>query len=472
MGAVLGSVLPGLRQIRAPLAAGFLWLFVFWIGFWRDVRFDELSSGLAGDVYRLLQAFGVGSVLAATTFVAYLVGTLAQPLGWLFAAPYALGHRFNELQYQSPLKNVAPEGEEPLPSSADSPFADLARLMIETLESRFAADDRARLEAVERIKGLASGPFRLSYMLPHSGFVGDVTADEAATAVMGPEGGSQNIRLGMIILLVHVEDYWRRLVDDFTETVPHRLLGKEPEVYANFDRYVAEYEFRRAVAGPLYLLFGVLAFQISFFWIFGWLGCFTLTRLAYGARRDGYIQLTQSLHAGRVESPVLTEIKNGPLLWREPEAARDFVSRLAERVFYKSRPSWRSMVPLDLVGLLAATIVGVGVALATDVLRGILGLGVVLAAVTLFSLIRCFSTVYTITNREMAIRHGSSIRRASSSYAQGVKIRHSVVQRILHIATADIETSNGWNFSFVGVRNPDKVVSGVKDARAAAGLDH
>lgn len=89
---MLPNILPGLREIRAPLAAGYLWLFAAWLRFGQ--RFDALTSStssgsevalLARDAISSLGTVGRGIALS---FVAYLVGSLAIFIGTrLLTAP-------------------------------------------------------------------------------------------------------------------------------------------------------------------------------------------------------------------------------------------------------------------------------------------------------------------------------------------------------------------------------------------------
>jgi hypothetical protein len=79
--AALASLLPGLRDLRAPLAAGYLWLLTVWLALAEHVPDrDEATTGLFSSVYRLddlVTAIGLG---VALSFVAYVLGMLSQGL--------------------------------------------------------------------------------------------------------------------------------------------------------------------------------------------------------------------------------------------------------------------------------------------------------------------------------------------------------------------------------------------------------
>jgi hypothetical protein len=77
---ILSNLLPGFREIRAPLAAGFLWVAVAWLELDNHVSTHTSSSGAVNALSRLRDNVGVGAAAVAVTFVAFLVGALWQPI--------------------------------------------------------------------------------------------------------------------------------------------------------------------------------------------------------------------------------------------------------------------------------------------------------------------------------------------------------------------------------------------------------
>jgi hypothetical protein len=76
MSDMLASLLPGLRDIRAPLSSGYIWVGVLWVslsGRWTHPSSDPLLAGIA----RLGVYAGKPVVLGAVTFGAYVVGVLS-----------------------------------------------------------------------------------------------------------------------------------------------------------------------------------------------------------------------------------------------------------------------------------------------------------------------------------------------------------------------------------------------------------
>jgi hypothetical protein len=72
---MLTSLLPGLRDLRAPLAAGYLRLFAIWIAFEPSLGTGE--SGVAASLLNLKEELTPVGLAAAVSFIAYLIGSLS-----------------------------------------------------------------------------------------------------------------------------------------------------------------------------------------------------------------------------------------------------------------------------------------------------------------------------------------------------------------------------------------------------------
>src|SRR4051812_43773259 len=74
---VLASVLPGVRDVRVPLASGLLWLLSAWLVLEPHFPDEAPEPGtFLARIYRLVEFFGVGGVVGAILFTAYLVGII------------------------------------------------------------------------------------------------------------------------------------------------------------------------------------------------------------------------------------------------------------------------------------------------------------------------------------------------------------------------------------------------------------
>ena len=70
-GGVLVSLLPGLRELRAPLAAGYLWLVSAFLLAAPHVPERDLAEGIVEDLYSLegvATALGVGIAVSSGRF--------------------------------------------------------------------------------------------------------------------------------------------------------------------------------------------------------------------------------------------------------------------------------------------------------------------------------------------------------------------------------------------------------------------
>jgi hypothetical protein len=77
---MIASVLPGLRELRVPLAAGYVWLITGWLLLHNQIRRGPAAPGAVDALTDLRDAIGLGGIAAAATFVAYLLGALWRPL--------------------------------------------------------------------------------------------------------------------------------------------------------------------------------------------------------------------------------------------------------------------------------------------------------------------------------------------------------------------------------------------------------
>ena len=76
---ILASALPGFRDLRAPIVAGYMWLLFAWL--WVNPDLDHPSeTGLSGTIYDLFQRIGPIWIAIAAGVLAYLMGSVSQDL--------------------------------------------------------------------------------------------------------------------------------------------------------------------------------------------------------------------------------------------------------------------------------------------------------------------------------------------------------------------------------------------------------
>jgi hypothetical protein len=334
---MLTTLLPGLRELRAPLAAGYLWLVTAWIALASRIPTPETASGVLKDIYRLGQAVGKPGVIAAVTFVAYIIGILTERMARLAASPIT---KFS-------FTRASREGRE-LPSSP-SRFTSLSSLSLtwpnrtdqvllgaitDVLVHRYWDHPEFRGAILQQLSPdnsqyihmvidvtlkLSSGR---SPMFQDSRVYTPDTA-QGANAEVDP-GVKETItwveendqKLGLLLqLLIRTEEHLVSLRDDLRR-VPARLVGKEQEIYERWDRLRAESEFRLSIGLPLLILSIVLAVRFS---PLSLLLIIPTTYLLYEgveSRTAADIQLAESIRAERIASPPLARVKSGEPLWR------------------------------------------------------------------------------------------------------------------------------------------------------------
>ncbi|MDQ3724025.1 MAG: hypothetical protein M3376_13405, partial [Actinomycetota bacterium] len=74
---LLSNLLPGTRQLRAPLAAGYLWLVALGLALASEIPSRDDASGLFDDLYRGSDLIGDVGVGVAVSFLAYLLGMVS-----------------------------------------------------------------------------------------------------------------------------------------------------------------------------------------------------------------------------------------------------------------------------------------------------------------------------------------------------------------------------------------------------------
>ena len=234
---MLTGLLPGLRELRAPLSAGFLWLLALWFASEPLLPAASESSGAFASAYRLsdvVSAVGLGAALA---FAAYLLGSLS-----VFV-------------FSGVLRSLM--------STSESP----SRWRVDTLTPRarrclrmVGSDSREKL-------GDALGLSRVTItdlVQDASVAVGGYGVEElesfgpSKTPTVGPGGPAPPAPE-----IVAEKSIRARVVADLHDILDVRLLGRDAELYSRLDRADAEVSFRLAVVPPVVGLAAVLAFRLS-----------------------------------------------------------------------------------------------------------------------------------------------------------------------------------------------------------------
>jgi hypothetical protein len=249
------STLPGLREVRAPLGAGYLWLLNLWLITHAD---EARPNNLSHSFIELGELTGAISLSVAIGFGAYLLGSLTEgALLWLVALITEL--RVSNRGLATLESIVAREAE-----GAYAP----------SLATQKPAREFHRRRTARRRYG-------------HEPTLEDLGEESEALA----RHVLEKSLLG-------------ELLEDL-DLVKTRLLEAHKEVFSVSDRLSSEADLRFAVIPPLILLSGVIADRTETWWLLPALliPIFLLGVQAWARKRSGGDGLADALSLQLVEAP-------------------------------------------------------------------------------------------------------------------------------------------------------------------------
>ncbi|WP_190195364.1 hypothetical protein [Streptomyces minutiscleroticus] len=289
---MLANLLPGIREIRAPLASGYIWVISIWIGFFEYIPKGSEAQGIWKSLYQLSAVVGTAATLAAVSFAAYLIGCLLE------IRAHSIVHWFllSEWRWSLYRKII----REPRLDRFDDPHV---LRWTETLEtSRGAAD----LEAF-------------------------ITPNESLRSVRRPHWGRRVSRSALIDLAIYIHRNGGRgaklfsLMGRFGDELDQlsiRLQARNMDLYGSYDRASAEADFRVNVGFSASVLVSIIAAKSSFEVLllipFTW---FLMMRGQEKARNANDV-LIQAVVSGELESSVLSsalpQLQTSPPRTEEP----------------------------------------------------------------------------------------------------------------------------------------------------------
>lgn len=219
---ILASALPGFRDLRAPLTAGYLWLILLWIALKPDLAMRPTNE-VAGSVYDLGKHVGPIWIGLGLSVAAYLIGAVSQALSptinslldriWQRLYHHYASREFNSdgSKNKSLPKMFLTYHRDPLDK-----LCDIALNRMYAYQYRNANGDTPNYE--EKV-------------------------DEEASVAR--EGLYEEIKLPATL-----------------------LLGKEPELFTEADRLKAEGQFRLSIVPPLTVITVYIALTLSLWWLF------------------------------------------------------------------------------------------------------------------------------------------------------------------------------------------------------------
>jgi hypothetical protein len=276
---VFANLIPGIREVRAPLAAGGITLLTIALVIEPQVPDRGSATGLAASIIAVAEGMGPVGRGVVVSFAAYLIGSVLQgaSASIYFVASFArIG--------SSPASDVL-EGESQLEPAMRDRVADA----FSEIEESFGWDPRAMAKA-GHLKELDS--FQV---------LNAIVARDAK----GNDGGERLYESDVEAISVPLA---QRIVRE-RRTIRLRLLGAEPEWYGLVDRLQAEADLREAILVPLLALGAVCAVRapnpIAAVSIFA--GVVVFTRILFvqadRSRRRANYALIDGVAVGRVQAP-------------------------------------------------------------------------------------------------------------------------------------------------------------------------
>jgi hypothetical protein len=243
------SLLPGVREIRTPLLAGYVWLAAAWIALHSHFHARATPSSV-----RALVTGGSGQKLIAAGAVSFAALLLGIAAGGCYSVASHLIRRF-----QRPVDPVAGFLRwRPIQAAMSTGIGRLetgpTKTGLQTLN----------LLAVERVRAIEKTLRRGGHdlrELAFSLFLDDTEDDDRDARMADPvRHGLANVSLTNVREAIAAWTVIRIL--DERELLARRLVGNDPALFSEFDRLRSEAEFRVGITPPLL----TLALVASFVW--------------------------------------------------------------------------------------------------------------------------------------------------------------------------------------------------------------
>jgi hypothetical protein len=251
---VLSQILLGLREIRTPLAVGYLWLVALWIGLQADVPSRVEATGTIRSLYEIGDTATLVGGPVALSFVAYLAGAISQDafrpvLLWLGKPPdlYPIAshpeRRFNQFEHRRFLRRLSH-------AFRTTSLEAEGRLRHKHGEELLRIWQRIRDQLMERYELKLSA---LSSLVPTN------RDTEPTRSQLDSDDRDLNS-------LNRFSEEWRKIsrrVPDVTVD----LMDKRPDLYQERDRQLSEFELRFGLVPAIGAVSVALASRSSLSWL-------------------------------------------------------------------------------------------------------------------------------------------------------------------------------------------------------------
>ncbi|WP_432968663.1 hypothetical protein [Dactylosporangium sp. CA-233914] len=314
---MLASLLPGLRTVRAPLAAGYVAVFASWLAVANRLPTKASATGVVADLYGLAEKVGTGPTLAAVTFTAYVAGViLIEVAQFASSLLFDLANVVYRLvpKWLRPAANQAAERLaliSPGGASRRSRLEALDTVVLRQLSLRFDTDEVFRAELTDHLRALQQQAEQHHAQLP-SVLAGAPAAELIADAA---ERTYHRIRL-----LRRLVDYRWHAEELLWES---RLTGGSAasvsSVSEERDRGNAEAEFRIGLVLPVMWLVVVLAYRVDPWWLAGAVVPAGLLYLGSVAKAKADGAVLRAVAEGVISWPAVERLATAQIRLRPPD---------------------------------------------------------------------------------------------------------------------------------------------------------
>ena len=276
---MLATLLPGLRDLRTPLAVGYLWMIGLWLvlNHYLPESINQTNVPLSS-MFELGVFLGTPVMLAAISFVAYLLGSMLT-ITYLLPA-----ERFIQRTMFGSLVNLFGTGSTRSGASLGT-----------SLRSQFHSLVMSRLrEADDLTISLAQHTDILQIEI------------NTRTSAYRPWGVSEAVDLAKPTELANV--YVDKIIADLP-AVGIQLQAINRDYWDSYDRTTAEAEFRTAIGPPLAVTIVVIAIQTTAWWLFLLVAPVYLFLLGRRQSARAVSILGQAVVLKMVEPPVLGRLR-------------------------------------------------------------------------------------------------------------------------------------------------------------------
>jgi hypothetical protein len=235
----LSSLLPGIRDIRAPLAAGYLWLAGLWLAFGDHI--NEVRPASTDSADRAWTYLGVPGQIGLVSFAAYVIGSASAELNLIDILKPLLGYPGTA----TTMKQFEVSTRQRVWESLWYTPPKVSPLVIRELVGWVRAWERQnRYEAYEHTGFVKLGDVRYSTWSLVRDALNEEDSGEGARVDQTSSSSSTPTDDPETIMIVC------GLLDGL-DSLRTQLLLKAPRLAAEIDRRQAEGEFRRAIGLPL-----------------------------------------------------------------------------------------------------------------------------------------------------------------------------------------------------------------------------